>query len=102
MYTVFGFKPGEEGKEGPAGKTGLGSSPGIGFKLTKDGNYDILNRQLKNVQNPTEEQDAVNINYLQANAILLDPAKDEFTASYKKITNLAAPKNSTEAVHMRY
>ena len=101
MYTVFGFKPGEEGKQGPAGKSGIGS-PGIGFKLTKDGNYDILNRQLKNVQNPTEEQDAVNINYLQANAILLDPTKDEFTAIHRKITNLAAPKNSTDAVHMRY
>ena len=28
---------------------GLQGSPGVGFSLTKDGNYDISNKKLKNV-----------------------------------------------------
>ncbi|RWS23084.1 uncharacterized protein B4U80_08866 [Leptotrombidium deliense] len=34
--------------------------PGIGFKLTDDGNYDIENKRLVNVDNPLKENDVVN------------------------------------------
>ena len=38
---------------------GLQGSPGIGFSLTKDGNYDINNKKLKNVGEGVESSDAV-------------------------------------------
>ena len=37
---------------------GLQGSPGVGFNLTKDGNYDILNKKLKNVGEGVESSDA--------------------------------------------
>ena len=38
---------------------GLQGSPGVGFSLTKDGNYDMNNRKLKNVGEGVESSDAV-------------------------------------------
>ena len=38
---------------------GLQGIPGIGFNLTKDGNYDILNKKLKNVGEGVESGDAI-------------------------------------------
>lgn len=35
--------------------------PGLGFKLTSDGNFDLENRKLCNVDNATEQDDAVNL-----------------------------------------
>ena len=34
-------------------------SPGVGFSLTKDGNYDMVNKKLKNVGEGVESSDAV-------------------------------------------
>ena len=38
---------------------GLRGSPGVGFSLTRDGNYDINNKRLKNVGEGVESSDAV-------------------------------------------
>ena len=38
---------------------GLQGSPGVGFNLTKDGNYDMLNKKLKNVSEGVESSDAI-------------------------------------------
>lgn len=38
--------------------------PGIGFKLTKDNNYDIQGRRLKNIGEPSDEQDAATRMYV--------------------------------------
>ena len=38
---------------------GLQGSPGVGFRLTKDGNYDMLNKKLKNVGEGVESDDAI-------------------------------------------
>lgn len=47
----------DEVKEGPPG------IPGIGFKLTEDGNYDMERKILKNVAEPSETTDCVTRNY---------------------------------------
>ena len=44
---------------------GLQGSPGIGFSLTKDGNYDMNNRKLKNVGEGVESSDAVTKHQLE-------------------------------------
>ena len=38
---------------------GLRGSPGVGFSLTKDGNYDMTHKKLKNVGEGVESSDAV-------------------------------------------
>ena len=47
-----------QGPEGPAGP------PGPGFKLTRDGNYDINGRRLTNVGAPTDDDDATTKEYV--------------------------------------
>ena len=47
---------GVQGQPGPPGARGL---PGIGYKLTSDGNYDIENKKLTNVQNGDKDNDVM-------------------------------------------
>ena len=44
---------------------GLRGSPGIGFSLTKDGNYDMNNKKLKNVGEGVERSDAITKHQLE-------------------------------------
>ena len=43
----------------------LQGSPGVGFSLTKDGNYDMVNKKLKNVGEGVESSDAVTKHQLE-------------------------------------
>ena len=38
---------------------GIQGSPGVGFSLTKDENYDMMNKKLKNVGEGVESSDAI-------------------------------------------
>ena len=55
---VFGrhFKRAQTATRGP---------PGIGFKITPEGHYDMDNKRLLNVAEAKEQNDAVNLNLLQ-------------------------------------
>ena len=44
---------------------GIQGSPGVGFSLTKDGNYDMVNKKLKNVGEGVESSDAVTKHQLE-------------------------------------
>ena len=44
---------------------GMQGSPGVGFNLTKDGNYDMLNKKLKNVGEGVESSDAITKHQLE-------------------------------------
>ena len=44
---------------------GLRGSPGVGFSLTKDGNYDMTHKRLKNVGEGVESSDAVTKHQLE-------------------------------------
>ena len=50
-----------------AGSTlrGLQGTPGVGFTLTKDGNYDMVNKKLKNVGEGVESSDAITKHQLE-------------------------------------
>ena len=47
------------------GLPGLPGSPGIGFKLTADGNYDIDNKRLTNLAESVDDNDAVSLKVLK-------------------------------------
>ena len=44
---------------------GLQGAPGVGFNLTKDGNYDMLNKKLKNLGEGVETTDAITKHQLE-------------------------------------
>ena len=44
---------------------GVQGSPGVGFSLTRDGNYDINNKKLKNVGEGVESSDAITKHQLE-------------------------------------
>ena len=44
---------------------GIQGSPGVGFSLTKDGNYDMVNKKLKNVSEGFESSDAITKHQLE-------------------------------------
>ena len=44
---------------------GIQGSPGVGFSLTRDGNYDTVNKKLKNVGEGVESSDAVTKHQLE-------------------------------------
>ena len=49
---------------GGSGQPGQKGDPGIGFKLTDDGNFDLDNKQMKNLSGGTNKSDAVNYGQL--------------------------------------
>ena len=52
------------GGSGQPGLPGQKGDPGIGFKLTTDGNFDLDNKQMKNLSGGTDKSDAVNYGQL--------------------------------------
>ena len=46
--------------------------PGVGFKLTDDGDYDIQNKKLRNVASPQTNDDATTKSYVDNKALLVD------------------------------
>ena len=52
-------------RRGGAILRGVQGTPGVGFSLTKDGNYDISNKKLKNVGEGVESSDAITKHQLE-------------------------------------
>ena len=50
--------------------------PGVGYKLTSDGHYDIENRKLCNLADPSQSGDAVNLKILKT--LIESEIKDVF------------------------
>lgn len=50
--------------------------PSVGFKLTEDGNYNILSSKLINVRDPAYEDDAVNLKTLNKKLSKLSAIND--------------------------
>ena len=46
--------------------------PGVGFKLTDDGDYDMQNKKLRNVDSPETNNDATTKSYVDNKALLVD------------------------------
>ena len=66
---------------------GLRGSPGVGFSLTRDGNYDMNHKKLKNVGEGVESSDAVTKHQLEVSMN---------TKAYKTSLTRYVKKNSPE------
>ena len=58
-----------------AANTGTVGRPGIGFKLTDTGDYDMQNKKLTNVKSGTDSNDAANKSQLDSSTILLQGSR---------------------------
>ncbi|GBM01915.1 hypothetical protein AVEN_114202-1 [Araneus ventricosus] len=87
----------EEIKQGPPG------IPGIGFKLTNDGNYDMESKLLKNVLNPEEDNDSSTKKYvddLRKRCLIRNSSY--FDAKRKFIRNVEDPIEESDATTKKY
>ena len=87
--------------------------PGVGFKLTSDGNYDVDNKKLTNVATPTTNADAATKKYIddhignvhQTGYLKKDGSvamTGDLNVGGHKITNLATPTTQTGATTKKY
>ena len=47
---------------------GIQGAPGVGFNLTSSGDYDMINKKLKNVGAPSDNTDAATKKYVDDNS----------------------------------
>ena len=87
---------------------GLQGAPGVGFHLTSDGDYDMVNRKLRNVGAPSANTDAATKKYVDDNSsgqpktsrLTVDSnidMKDTF-----RIINLKSPSDADEPATKQY
>ena len=93
--------------------------PGIGFKLTADGDYDMENKRIKFLAKPVDDDDAINLEYVnnqaeQLKTSLNDQCKNRvknclqfleskhYDAGGRKITNVALPQNDNDVINVKY
>ena len=85
--------------------------PGIGYKLDKDGNFNIENKKLRNISDPTAGGDAVTLDFLKKKwrgsqgpaGIGYKLDKDgNFNIVNKKLRNLSEPIASNDAVTLDF
>lgn len=89
--------------------------PGIGFKLTNDGNYDMEKKILRNLSDPLEISDSATKAYTDhikedlksevvalSNVSLLENSNGDFDARNKNILNIADPVNPSDCASMKY
>ena len=86
---------------------GIQGAPGVGFYLTADGNYDMVNKKLTNVGSPTSNADAATKKYVDDNSgggtscnLTIDPNID-MKDTYR-ILNLKSPSDGDEPATKQY
>ena len=84
----------------------LQGAPGVGFRLTSDGNYDIITRRLTNVGAPTANADAATKKYVDDNS---SSSSSELTIDSNidmkdryRILNLKSPLDADEPATKQY
>ena len=76
----------KETKHGPSG---------IGFNLTSQGDYDIEDKRLCNVENPKEPKDAVNLTTIRN---LKNPLNEEIEVAYEALGEV---RTNAESINTR-
>ena len=81
--------------------------PGVGFKLTDAGDYDIQNKKLRNVASPQTNNDATTKSYVDNKALLVDGSNKMLGAldmNSRRIENVAPGRHNTADVltHLQY
>ena len=87
---------------------GIQGAPGIGFNLTSDGDYDMINKKLRNVGTPTSNTDAATKKYVDDNSSGT-PSTSRLTVNSNidmkdrfRILNLKSPLDADEPATKQY
>lgn len=75
--------------------------PGEGFNLTTDGNYDMKQKRISNVNNAVEDNDAVNLFTLKRKCLFLDD-DNTFDVNGNTLYNLKTPESESDATSKKY
>lgn len=73
---------------------------GIGFQLTDEQNFNIVNKRLTNVGEAVDPSDAVNLNYISSKCLLLEDK--QVNLRKRKIVNVSDPESDMDVVNKRY
>ena len=86
---------------------GIQGAPGVGFNLTSTGDYDMVNKKLRNVGNPSSNTDAATKKYVDENSgggktslITVDSNID--MKSQYSITKLKSPTDNDDVATKKY
>ena len=86
---------------------GIQGAPGVGFNLTSNGDYDMVNKKLRNVGNPTSNTDAATKKYVDDNSsggktsLLTIDSNIDMKDSFR-ILNLKSPSDAHEPATKNY
>ena len=86
---------------------GIQGAPGVGFNLTSTGDYDMVNKKLRNVGNPELNTDAATKKYVDENSgggktsLLTVDSNIDMKDTYR-ILNLKAPSDADEPATKNY
>lgn len=92
MIDKFGRR--QQPSEGFAIKRGL---PGVGFKLTDDGNFDVERKRITNVNDPIDDNDVTN-----KKSVLIVDDSDVINVRKKRLINSADPVDDADVVNKKY
>lgn len=76
--------------------TGKAGPPGLGFKLTNSGNFDMINKRLENVGLPIEPSDAATKKYIS------NIFESNLNLNGKKVINVGQPDEPGDAVTLDF
>lgn len=91
----FGRQYSPGGGDGGGGKI-IRGPPGIGFKLTSNGDFNVEHKKLTNVDNPEHDLDAVN----RQSTLIVE--KDSVSMRKRRLIDLKEPINESDAITMKY
>lgn len=70
--------------------------PGVGFKLTSNGDFSVENKKISNVGNPVHDFDAVN----RQSTLIVE--KDSVSMRKRRLVDLQDPVNESDAITMKF
>ena len=81
---------------------GIQGAPGVGFNLTSNGDYDMINKKLRNVGAPSNNTDAATKKYVDDNSSgsLLSSklsVDSDIDMNHKTIKNLYPPQDNNDS-----
>ena len=86
---------------------GIQGAPGVGFNLTSSGDYDMINKKLRNVGAPASNTDAATKKYVDDNSgggktsLITVDSNIDMKDTYR-ILNLKTPSDADEAATKSY
>jgi len=80
----------------------LRGPPGEGFQLTRAGQYDLKGKRLCNVGDPTDKNDAANLETINILTLHCQTIDSMFDARNKRISNIANPEHDSDVANRKY